>query len=322
MEKAPFYADIDEGPAGGAAYWIETSDGLRLRLGLWNGASEASKGTVLLFPGRTEYIEKYGRAAGDLAARGYATLAIDWRGQGLAERMVDDARTGHVHHFTDYQHDVKAMIAAAEALDLPRPWHLIAHSMGGCIGLRALIEGLPVSSAVFSAPMWGIFLAAPMRAAAWALTWGSSHLGIGHKASPGTNANAYVLVAPFENNKLTTDRDMYEYMQRHARAYPALGLGGPSLRWLHEALTETRILAKHPSPDVPCLTLLGTNERIVDVPRVHQRMARWPGGQLKLVEKAEHEVMMESAEMRARIFDQIAQFFDDHASPQDTAKTA
>ncbi len=75
------------------------------------GPQRTAKGTVLLFPGRTEYIEKYGRAARDLYQRGFATLTVDWRGQGLADRMLEDARIGHVHYFTDYQKDVAAMIA-------------------------------------------------------------------------------------------------------------------------------------------------------------------------------------------------------------------
>ena len=37
-----------------------------------------------------------------------------------------------------------------------RPLHLLAHSMGGCIGLRAVIEGMPVAACVFTGPMWGI----------------------------------------------------------------------------------------------------------------------------------------------------------------------
>jgi dipeptidyl aminopeptidase/acylaminoacyl peptidase len=40
----------------------------------------AEKGTLLLFPGRTEYIEKYGAAAQDLANRGYAVMQPNFRG--------------------------------------------------------------------------------------------------------------------------------------------------------------------------------------------------------------------------------------------------
>jgi len=51
MDTAPFFADVAEGPEGGAAWWITARDDVRLRVGLWN--REAPRGTVLLWPGRT-----------------------------------------------------------------------------------------------------------------------------------------------------------------------------------------------------------------------------------------------------------------------------
>ena len=91
----------------------------------------------MMFPGRTEYIEKYGDCAAEFTGRGFAFLAVDWRGQGLADRLLDDVRVGHVDQFTDYQHDVQATLDLAADLNLPKPWFVIGHSMGGAIGLRA-----------------------------------------------------------------------------------------------------------------------------------------------------------------------------------------
>lgn len=306
-ETAPFFDEMSDGPGGGRAWWAKTADGTRIRLGLWR--PEGARGTVFLFPGRTEYIEKYGRAARDLAAHGLATFTIDWRGQGLADRLVDDAMAGHVMHFTDYQHDVRAMLAAAEELDLPRPWHLLGHSMGGCIGLRAAMEGMPVVSCVFSGPMWGIRIADALRPVAWSLSWTSKRLGMGHRYAPGTAGGNYVLTEPFETNKLTRDREMYNYMTRHLNTQPELGLGGPSLHWLHEALMETRALARKPSPDLPCLTIMGSDEDIVDIPRIRQRMAAWSDGRLEVIEGGRHEVMMDDPETRAAVFGMMGDFF-------------
>ena len=219
MDSAPFYTDVAEGPDGGRAFWLRAVDGVRIRIGLWTPEG-STKGTVLLFPGRTEYIEKYGRAAKDFAKRGYATLAIDWRGQGLADRLLDDTMSGHVHIFTDYQKDVDAVVQALDHLDLPQPLHLLGHSMGGCIGLRAAITGLPVSSCSFSGPMWGIRIASPLRPVAWSLSWSSRQVGLGHLYAPGTKSNTYVLAEPFEANKLTCDPEMYQYMINQAQAHP------------------------------------------------------------------------------------------------------
>tara|TARA_R110000868_G_scaffold221493_2_gene473126 strand:- start:5677 stop:6642 length:966 start_codon:yes stop_codon:yes gene_type:complete len=317
MDQAPFYSDVDDGPPGGRAFWLTASDGVRFRLGDW--PVSGAKGTVLLFPGRTEYIEKYGRAARDFAARGYRTVAIDWRGQGLADRVSGNPALGHVGHFSDYQKDVDAVMAALPDLGITGPYVLLAHSMGGAIGLRALYRSLPVRAAVFTAPMWGIELPLLVRPLAWVLSSASNAIGRGEILSPGTTAEAYVLNELFAANKLTSDSDMYEYMQAQARAHPDLNIGGPTMRWLHESLMEMRRLAQRPSPNVPCLTFLGGDEAIVSAQRIRARMAQWPGGQLEVVTGARHEIMMENAETRAFCFDACAAHFDAHLGKQPSA---
>lgn len=313
MEQAPFFNDVAEGPDGGQAVWTHASDGVRIRVGWWRPEG-AAKGTVLIFPGRTEYVEKYGRDAKTLTAAGYAVLAIDWRGQGIADRIVANDRVGHVGEFPDYQLDVAAVLKVAEAADLPRPWHLLGHSMGGCIGLRSLYEGLPVNSATFSAPMWGIRLAAPTRPAAWVLSWSGSRLGLGHLMSPGMSEDPYPLTSDFEDNKLTSDRDMYDYMGRQLRAHPDLGLGGPSLHWLNQALAETLLLARRPAPNIDCLTFLGEDEAIVDTGRIHARMDSWSNGELVMLPGGRHEVLIEKPAIRDAIFARLLPFLDDHAT--------
>lgn len=313
LVPAPLHAELAQGPADSQAWWVTTDDGLRLRVALFPVDPKADKvrGTVLLFPGRTEYIEKYGRTSADLSERGYNVLVIDWRGQGLADRMLNEPMAGHVHVFEDYQHDVAALLTVVEDLDLPRPLHLIGHSMGGCIGLRAVLSGLPVETCVFTGPMWGIRMADPLRPAAWALSWWGRRFGLGHVFTPGTKAESYVVTEPFAGNLLTCDKDMWDYMRDQVLAVPELQLGGPSLNWLHEALAETRELSKLPAPSLPCLTFVGTNERIVSTNRIAKKMAEWPGGKLVYVDGGEHEILMEDRQSRTRVADQICAHFED-----------
>lgn len=307
--SAPFHRDVAEAPDQTEAYWLTAADGVRLRAAVVTGGAS---GTVLLFPGRTEYTEKYGPAARDLLARGYSTVIIDWRGQGLADRPLPDRQTGHVREFVDYQKDIAAALDLIDALRLPKPLFLMAHSMGGAIGLRALYRGLPVRAAAFSAPMWGIRISASLRPVAWALSGGSRLLGQGHKYAPGTTPVTYVAEAPYTDNVLTSDPDMYAFMQRQVRKHSDLSLGGPSLHWLNEALLECRSLARKDSPNLPCYTALGTRERVVDTAPIHDRMARWPGGILDLIPGAEHEVMMEKPQIRAQFYDRACALFDQH----------
>ncbi len=305
--SAPFYDDVADAPAGAICVWLTAPDGVRLRAAFWRGGSN---GTVLLFPGRTEYVEKYGPAAREFAERGYAMATIDWRGQGLADRPVPDRMAGHVADFADYQKDVTALVALARAERLPEPFYLVAHSMGGAIGLRALLNGLQVKAAAFSAPMWGIKMQPVLRPVAWVLSSLASALGQGHLYVPSTRQKTYVNVASFADNMLTRDPDMYAFMQRQALAHPDLTLGGPTHQWLHEALRECHALGDLPSPAFPCLTALGTLERIIDTGPIHDRMAHWPGAIFDIVPGSEHEVMMEKPAVRARFYDKAAALFD------------
>jgi lysophospholipase len=228
--SAPFFASLADGPDGGRAEWLTTSDGRRIRIGFWVPAG--AKGTVFLLPGRTEYIEKYGRAAADLARRGFATLSVDWRGQGLSDRALDDPIPGHVVDFAEYQRDLQAMIAGARAQGLPEPYYLLAHSMGGCIALRGLMGAHPFQAAAFTAPMWSILIPAWQRPVAEVLSGLSTWMRFDHLYAPGTGPVIYTTAAPFVGNTLTTDPDMWAYMASHMRSEPGLALGGPTLGWL------------------------------------------------------------------------------------------
>ena len=306
MTPAPFHAELADAPPGAVAVWLKPG-AMRIRVAWWKAGD---RGTVMLLPGRTECIEKYGRAAGDLVRRGYSVITIDWRGQGLADRALPDPMSGHVGDFAEYQQDLDAMLAEADRAGLPQPRFLLAHSMGGCIGLRALMRGLPFHAAVFSAPMWGISMASWLRPVAQVVTAIAAPLGLAHRYAPTTGPETYLLQAPFEGNVLTTDREMWAYMRDQVRAEPRFALGGPSLAWLGAALAECAALAGQPAPNVPAICALGTAEKVVDVPPVHLRMAGWSSGQLDLYPGAEHEIMMETPAVRARFFNRAAALFD------------
>ena len=297
-DAAPYRADLAEGPET-EAFWMTASDGVRSRVGL--ARAGASKGTVFLFPGRTEYIEKYGHTTKDFVEAGFDTLTIDWRGQGFADRIGPNPMVGHVGKFSDFQRDWDAMRRFAQQTALPKPWHIVAHSMGGCIALRALMNGADISSVVFTGPMWGISMASYLRPVAWLLPRLAEALGQGHRLAPGTSIKSYMSSVPFEGNMLTSDPGMFEYMRRHVEQEPQFGLGGPSFSWLKSALEECQSLADLPSPAIPALCFQGSKERIVDTASIRDRMTNWRGGKLLLVDGAEHEVLMENANTRQQV---------------------
>ena len=59
---------------------VLTQGGIKLRAAF--AVPKHSKGTVLIFQGRAEFIERYFEAMNDLMRRGFAVATFDWRGHG------------------------------------------------------------------------------------------------------------------------------------------------------------------------------------------------------------------------------------------------
>lgn len=307
MDPAPFHHELAEGPRDVRSFWRLARDGVRVRITHW--PVEDTAGTILLFSGRTEYAEKYGSIARDLTGAGFTVLTVDWRGQGLSDRVAKDARLGHVNGFGDYQLDVAELLATAEELSCPEPRFMIAHSMGGGIGLRSLVEGLAVEKAVFSAPMWGINMPIWVRPVPYFLPQVLRAIGVRERLAPGTTIENYVLATPFDGNMLTTDRETYAHMTRHAEAVEAFALGGPTLDWVGYAAHETRRLRRAARPGIPVLTFLGSDEQIVSTGAIRQVHRNWPTGELRIVDGARHEIMMEAPAVRGRFVTETLEFF-------------
>lgn len=271
---------------------------MRLRLGHWPSASQ-SRGTILLFSGRTEYLEKYGQAVADMVGQGYDVLSIDWRGQGYSDRVAQDPRIGHVDVFEDYQKDVSVLLDNARRLELPKPWFLVAHSLGGAIGLRALLNGLPVEKAAFSAPMWDIFVPPRLRFFAGILPGLARRLGVVMRPVPGTSIRNHVEATRFEDNLLTTDPAQYKHLINQVTTVPEFALGGPSFHWFEVARSETASFRGAPMPAIPMRVYVGTEESIVDAKAIAAIQVRWANSELITVPGAKHEIMFETPDKRA-----------------------
>src|SRR6195256_6515105 len=85
---------------------LTTPDGVTLRCSRW-APPAGRKGTVCVFQGRAEFIEKYFEVVRDLQARGFAVATMDWRGQGLSQRALRDPFKGHVTSFAKFGIDLE-----------------------------------------------------------------------------------------------------------------------------------------------------------------------------------------------------------------------
>src|SRR5262245_24909957 len=127
-------------PEGAVVGTLKTADAIELRYARWD-PPPGRKGTVCLFQGRSEYIEKYFETVRDLRSRGFAVATLDWRGQGLSQRALRNRRKGYVEHFDEYNLDLDAFINEVVLPDCPPPHFALAHSMGASVLIRAAHRG-------------------------------------------------------------------------------------------------------------------------------------------------------------------------------------
>src|SRR6201990_2626142 len=96
-------------PAGVRVGTLKTPDGVLLRFARFD-PPPGRKGTLCVFPGRAEFIEKYFEVVHDARRRGFAVAILDWRGQGLSDRALANARKGHIHDFSEFDRDLEAFV--------------------------------------------------------------------------------------------------------------------------------------------------------------------------------------------------------------------
>ncbi len=172
---------VPEGVATGA---LKTPDGVSIRYARWEPPS-GRKGTVCIFQGRTEFIEKYFELVRDLRARGFAVATLDWRGQGLSERRLRDSRKGHVRSFREYDIDLETFVQEIVLPDCPPPFFALGHSMGAAVLMRAAAHGHRwFDRMVLTAPLIRL-INIPMLSLAPALVRTLRLVGLGGSYVPG-----------------------------------------------------------------------------------------------------------------------------------------
>lgn len=290
------YVIIEGNPApdGARIKWLEGAEGRRLRMCIAPApVGQKPRGTTIVCPGRSEFIEKYFEVARDLQGRGFAVVILDWPGQGLSSRLLDDSQKGHIDNFSTFMNALKVALDDMSG-DLPRPYVSLAHSMGGAIALAAITEKLvEVDAAAFCAPMWGLknrFMGMKY------LAWSMKTLGRG----------SFFAIKPkprgtFEESLVTRDHARWEMQERLLDAKPELEINAITWSWLGASLTVMDQFAKPAAlANVKCPVLIATagDEELVDNDS-HQRISRYLVNVERVyIEGARHEILMETDDKR------------------------
>jgi lysophospholipase len=288
-------------PDGAVSGTLTTSDGVSLRFARWS-PPPGRKGTVCLFQGRAEYIEKYYETVRDLRARGFAVATLDWRGQGLSDRALRNPRKGYVRNFDQYQLDLEIFINEVVLPDCPPPVFALAHSMGATVLMRAAHAGHRwFDRMVLLAPM--IALPGMRRSTATRTLVKSMRLmGLGSFYVPGGDASV-MQQRPFVGNLLTSDPVRYARNVAVLEAEPALAIGWPTVAWTDSAFRVIGELSEPGYPGrirQPILIIAAGQDAIVSTPAIDEFAVRLRAGAHLIVPGARHELLMEQDRFRSQ----------------------
>ena len=260
------------------------------------------RGSIILHPGRTEFIEKYFETIEDLSSRGFVVMAMDPRGQGLSDRLQSDGLKSYVGRYLHYAEDV-GWVQEHFADRLPRPHILLGHSMGGLTVLQAVIEKRAEPDAVIaSAPMLGLWdIATPLPRY---LFRAFDTLGLGSRDLPFQKQERGIPI-DFEGNKLTSDPVRFRAWREYFLSTPELRVAGPTVRWIAEGLRAmAKTMRRAERLDVPTLLFAPGADPIVD-PASIRDFARRSGADVVTVAGAKHELFLEQDEYRDQFFEAL-----------------
>ncbi len=282
---------------------IKTPDGAELRFARWAPPAER-KGTVCVFTGRSEQIEKYFETVRDLRDRGFAVAMIDWRGQGHSSRRLRNSRKGYVRDFSDYEVDVETFVQQVVLPDCPPPFFALAHSMGGAVMLRIAHAGKRwFDRMVMTAPMIDL----PGRATSFptrALLRAMRLAGLGGRYVPG-GSSALTGAGPFINNPLTSDPVRYARNVAILEEDPTLGLGAPTVAWADTAFRAMhgfRATAYPSEIRQPVLMLAASNDSVVSTAAIEEFAYHMRAGSHLVIAGSKHEILQEQDRYRAQFW--------------------
>jgi lysophospholipase len=290
-------------PENAVTGMLKTPDGRSLRFARF-APPAGRRGTVCLFQGRAEFIEKYFETVRDLRARGFAVATLDWRGQGLSDRALSDQRKGHVSDFAEFDIDVETFMREVVMPDCPPPFYALGHSMGGAVLIRSAFQARRwFDRTVLSAPMIGLAGIRFPRVARLAVST-MRLLGLGNSYIPG-GGSTVEQTKPFLGNPLTSDPVRYARTAAVLEAEPDLGIGSPTLTWARAAFDVMDDFAEPGYPGHirhPLLIVAAGADTVVSTPDTEEFAIRLRAGSHLVLPGAKHELLMEQDRMRGQFW--------------------
>lgn len=320
-------------PAGWQWGEFERAQGRRIRYGFCLPENARSKAVLTYLPGMGEPAEKIFETARYFLERNLAVYVMDWYGQGGSGRYLDNPHKRHAAAFDndllDLDHflrrhvdthketgaassnmeDILENILEGRLEESTLPLIMLAHSMGGNLGLRYLHDHPDVyDCAIFSAPMLGVFATRLLQPPFDLIVSGWLESMAGEHYVPGEHDWDF---KRRERTKhvLTSDPVRGSVQNQWFAANPRLQIGNVTYGWVHEALKSCDIaLEQLPEVKAPCLISVSGKDMLVDNRPIRQAAQKIPKAGLLEIPKARHEILMEADLLRDEFLDKALHF--------------
>lgn len=299
-------------PGAKFAQW-RAPDGWAYRRMDWPQAEGAEvRGSLVFAGGRGDFIEKYLEAYARWHASGWNVMAFDWRGQGGSR---GDIVGGNLTSFDPLIDDLDALIADWRAAS-PGPHAAVAHSMGGHLLLRTLVERQPaLDAAVLVAPMIAVNSAPLWPSTAPYITDFMCLIGWRdlpvlqtppRPAQPGSR----------RQHILTRSAERYADELWWWEREPGFNLGLPSWGWMRAAYRSAAAAftpGKLRQMALPVLLLGTERDRLVSPAAIRRTAALLHQAELHMYPDSGHEILREADPVRLDALARIDAFLDKHA---------
>lgn len=312
METAPLFELDQFSCPNGEAFYFPLDVTNKLRIAFWN--LESTKGTIVLQSGRTEFIEKYYEVISEFVERGYAVAMMDWRGQGLSSRKSRNKKIGHIDNFKTYDKDLVKVINECFIEKCPKPFIGFGHSMGGCLLTSYFISDDNIfDKCILCAPM--VSVRANSFSRKLVTTIGLLEIfGLGEfpMQKPSWDENEGWIREPFLENALTSDEIRFNRTYQLLKNNPELGVKGITVGWLKHALRRTNEFKSTDWSKTitrPLLHLNATEDKLVNNSLNKELLSQSDLVTIKDI-KSQHEIMMESDEIRLIAWQAIDDFLN------------
>ena len=293
----------NELPDGMAAGSVSAADGVVLRYAICPGPP-IGRGTVCIFQGRGDFIERYFETIRDLQSRGFDVAILDWRGQGGSDRRGTDPYRLRLGSFREYDQDLTAFMTDVVLPDCRGPFVALAHSTGATVLLRALKSRTWFDRAVLSAPLIDIAPVGLPRLLVRIAARVMALAGLGKLYLP-RRPRRPMRAEDFSSNLVSSDRRRFLRDCRTLEIHPELGIGGPTFGWLDAAFGAMAELANYSRKTALCapvLIIAAGDDRLVSAEASRQFARRVPGVAAVTIAGARHEPLMERDELREQFW--------------------